>query len=752
MSTRPSDWSPLAGGDPCPGDPDAWISISNFWWEQRNYLIDPYRESLLEYTSIDGEGNRIRRLEAVASDGAGLVSRIAYAYEKASDAVSRWKRQLRDMQERADAALKSAQDAQTAKNDAQDKIARLEEEAAKDESPDPIIALTIHGWTGHGGLRGDIADADAAIANAQRIVDDIRDEYFTKASEIIEQYSIADSVDALYNNRGGTPHQGNPFSAPSDVLTSFELFDSLTLIRAFEDARTSEENMPRLLDLLSQMTPEQIQTFFTANPKYALFASNPIGGDNVQRAKDTQKWWNAQNQFTDDKGNWRSINADDQVPPGTLNEAQRKALIQYAPGLVGNMQGIQYTYRSEANVNLVRILSQDSEEARNLERVDGLKLPDSPFNLEKLHLPDNVRGTARNMLKQYEENKANYPDVQIITFEVSTGSLDEEHWDDVKAAFVLGNLDKAESISYLTHGIDNSALRDSDVNSHIRSAGSLYKAEESAIIHHGNIITGNGSAPQHATVAWMNYEAPKGPAEDLSVLDNDKAHEGGHRYAQDLDTLNTLRGEDNIRLNTVAHSYGTDTTFSGMTEMKTQVDSAVFLGSAGLDQKQVDDVQAHPDHLAVDINNIAYTHASEDIVAPMGYLKFWNKTNPSDILTPDGAKPTELTSDGGYTQDGNYLQDTDGHALYDEDGLEGYLKPGTSALDQTALWTTGHRDKIGRLLEYVDPSDFTEIKSVGPNNYTYVPANDRKTPVSQEELREYARARGINWEDVQKTE
>lgn len=510
--------------------------------------------------------------------------------------------------------------------------------------------------------------------------------------------------------------------------------------------------MPRLLDLLSQMTPEQIQTFFTANPKYALFATNPIGGDNVQRAKDTQKWWNTQNQFTDDKGNWRSINADDQVPPGTLNEAQRKALIQYAPGLVGNMQGIQYIYRSETNVNLVRIISQDSEEARNLERVDGLKLPDSPFNLGPLHLPDNIRGTAANMLRQYEENKDNYPDVQIATFEVSTDPSDDDHWDDVKAAFVLGNLDEAESISYLTHGIDNSALRDSDVNNHIRSAGSLYNAEESAIIHHGNIITGNGSAPQHATVAWMNYEAPKGPAEDLSVLDNDKAHEGGHRYAQDLDTLNTLRGEDNIRLNTVAHSYGTDTTFSGMTEMKTQVDSAVFLGSAGLDQKQVDDVQAHPDHLAVDINNIAYTHASEDIVAPMGYLKFWNKTKPSDILTQDGAKPTELTSDGGYTQDGNYLQDTDGHALYDEDGLEGYLKPGTSALDQTALWTTGHRDKIGRLLEYVDPSDFTEVKSVGPNNYTYVPANDRKTPVSQEELREYARARGINWEDVQKTE
>lgn len=195
-------WSPLAGGDPCPGDPDAWISISNFWWEQRNYLIDPYRESLLEYTSIDGEGNRIRRLEAVASDGAGLVSRIAYSYQMAYHAVIKWERQLRSMQERADAALKLAQDAQTAKNDAQDKIARLEEEAAKDESPNPIIALTIHGWTGHGGLRGDIADADATIANTQRIVDDIRDEYFTKASEIIEQYSIADSVDALYNNRG----------------------------------------------------------------------------------------------------------------------------------------------------------------------------------------------------------------------------------------------------------------------------------------------------------------------------------------------------------------------------------------------------------------------------------------------------------------------------------------------------------------------------------------------------------------------
>lgn len=180
--------------------------------------------------------------------------------------------------------------------------------------------------------------------------------------------------------------------------------------------------------------------------------------------------------------------------------------------------------------------------------------------------------------------------------------------------------------------------------------------------------------------------------------------------------------------------------------MKTEVDSTVFLGSAGLPQELVKAVNSGQQHLAVDPKNIAYTHASEDATAPLGYIKWWNKENPDTL---DGA--TEISSEGGYGRGGQYFQDTDGHGLFDENGLEGYLKEGTSSRYQTALWTTGHRDQIGPLLDYVDRSD-VKVKEMGPDIYGYEPANERKSMSSAEDierLKAYARDHDIEWDRVQ---
>lgn len=439
--------------------------------------------------------------------------------------------------------------------------------------------------------------------------------------------------------------------------------------------------------------------------------------------------WNAGAPEFDAEG--RIVGSADAQEPGygVLSEEQRLALLTYAPGLVGNTQGVQYTYRSEANLNLLSVLSSDSAHSRGI-----------PLSIEELAIPQGVRDAASNALGHYEALKGEGKEAQIITFEINTAPLDKFHWDDVKAAISVGNLDEAESVSYLTHGIDNNAQE--NLSSHMKAARSLYRQEE------GIFQSNNQSGKKHAVVAWMNYEAPEGPFDgDLSVLDNDKAYAGGQRYAQDLDTLNTLRGEETIRLNTVAHSYGTGVTFAGMTEMKTKVDSAVFLGSAGLPQGLTKAVRAGEQHLAVDLEDIAHTRASEDLTAWMGYGKWLNKERPATL---EGS--TKLSADGGYSSDGHYFQDTDGHALYDENGLESYLKEGASALYQTGLWTTGHGDQVGQFLDYVDPSD-QQIRERGSNSYTYGPTNDRKDMSSTEDiekLQEYARAHGIDWDSLQK--
>lgn len=189
MSTRPSDWSPLTGGDPCPGDPDAWDAVADFW-SQRSVDIDGYREKLNQHTSIDAEGNTFGRLEGTFSDGAVMASLISYEFEKAADAARSWQRKLEDMQSRADDALAKAKDAKTAQDDAKVKMDGLKAEAAKDDSPDPIISVKLHGLFGGGGLEGEIADAKADIEAAQKTVDDIRDEYARESGVAVGGYEV----------------------------------------------------------------------------------------------------------------------------------------------------------------------------------------------------------------------------------------------------------------------------------------------------------------------------------------------------------------------------------------------------------------------------------------------------------------------------------------------------------------------------------------------------------------------------------
>lgn len=730
---RPTDWYPLTGGDPCPGSPDGWNTVVNFWYE-RSQAVNDIRAALYPNTTIDAEGNRFRRLESAFSDGTIMATLIAYEFETAGKTASDWKKKLSDMQSRADAALARAKIAQATIDDATAQIAALEAEAAQDDTVDPIISFRIGGFTGSGGLRGDIADAYAKISEEQSVVDGIRAEYKQESESFALAYQLR-TVDGIYADSARGSLGGNPFASTDTVIGRMNEYDALELARAFESARKSPDSMPDLLEMLSEMSPEQIKTYFITHPEYALFATNPIGGDNVKRAESMMEWWNGDLPTLDEEGAIvKSPNRDD-AGGGRLSEEQRMAFLQYAPAFIGNSQGIQYTYRSAANLTVLGLFSSNIEHREKYAK-------DSPLSTEDLVLPDGVRKAAEAMIGQYENlNKDRY-DPQILTFEVTTSLVDDFHWDDVKAAISIGNLDTADSISYLTHGIANNAQE--NLPHHVTAAKSLYDGENYTLARYEN-----SDVSSHATVAWMNFEAPQHPDKyDLSVLNNDKAIAGGHRYAQDLDTLNTLRGAENIRLNTVAHSYGTGATFSGMTEMKTPVDSAFFIGSAGLPQDLVEKVKSGEVILAVDSRNIAYAKASEDGIAGLGYAKFWNKANPSEL---DGA--TELSAEGGYTTSGQYLQDTDGHGLYYEGSLEGYIKEGTALYHYVPLWTTDNREHIGLLLDYVNPDDLRPAR-LGPDVYGLEPANERTEMTSAEDiakLKEYAADHSIPWEDVQES-
>lgn len=457
MSTRPSDWSPLTGGDPCPGDPGAWDAVKDFW-AQRSADIDGYREKLNQHTSIDGEGNSIRRLESAFSDGASMASLISYEFEKASDAARSWQRKLEDMQSRADEALRKAQAAKTAQDDAQTKIDGLKAEAAKDDSPDPIIAVKLHGLFGGGGLEGEIADAKADIEAAQKTVDGIRDEYVRESGVAVGGYELS-SVEGIYKDFP----RGNPFSKPFDIVDSLGVEDTQYLRMLESKASGNPDALKKYLDALGDLSTNELSEYFASHPDSAKYPLS-VSGETVDNTLVVKAWW------------------------GRLNKDQRATLIEVAPGIIGNLNGVTYDARDKANRWLLKRAMADS----------------------------NLRPETQTLLDDLLKSsigKDGEPPRYITSLDLSnlkTENEDNYSYNDVLASISLESLDDADKVSIIVPGMTNNVSSMSDLT----IAGlNMYNEQRFAVHDHGE---GN---QQIAVNLWIGYETPPGVGDQLQHRD-----------------------------------------------------------------------------------------------------------------------------------------------------------------------------------------------------------------------------------------
>lgn len=707
MGARPGDWSPLFGGDPCPGDPGAWDAVVDFW-AQRCADINGCREKLNQHTSIDAEGKTFGRLEAAFSDGADMVARISSEFEKASSITRSWQRKLADMQLRADEALGKARAAQAVMADTQVKIAALEAEAAKDKLPDPVIAVKIHGLFGGGGLMGEIADAQAEIQAAQRVVDGIRDEYARESAVVISGYELA-SVESIYAQALNRSPGGNPFSSPHEVREHLWDFDPELLSRAFENARQNPESFPKLLNLLSEMTPQEIQEYFVAHPEMALVPLFPEG-TSVENTFMVKDWWG------NPPGDGKSGVAGEK-----LSDEQKRALIEVAPGFVGNLDGVSYTERDQALRGLLDDLlvgnkwvvageSMDVDTKIALENVK-FSLDSEEYRKRQLIHLDLIR-----TLPKYRDNN---PDNNVM------------------ASISIGDLDASQNTTAVIHGMDNSVYE--SMTDQMQQGQNIYNRREAHL----------GGTPQ-AVIVRAGYDAPPTVGEQAkglpfepeyepykggelnapyssSVRRPDLAERGGVSLASFSDGLLATKASNIQHLNDsyysiIAHSYGTTVATDSLTRMQGKVDDYVAVGSAGV--KQPDINQANSVGLAVERGedgkqNIYYAATDKDWTAPGGYVGTGSINDDLKRDTPDKIlDATALQTGGGYSLDGKYWEDVDHHGLTENsdpgffDGLsdfpgkpgpqQGYYTLGTTSLEMIAQASVGKGENAQRFVEPVD--------------------------------------------------
>lgn len=403
-----------------------------------------------------------------------------------------------------------------------------------------------------------------------------------------------------------------------------------------------EADYRELLALLAGMTPEQIAALGAMNPNLVNLVP-PFTTD----AGKNREWW-------------------DQLGKTEEGRKVQEQLKTSLPALIGNMEGLTYADRNEANQNTLEIMLHRVEQQRAGVRDWGL---------------------TETQIKSYENLSTTLRDggARVGADGVPVGLLsfnpvgDDGH---PLAALVIGDLDTATHQSFYIPGMGSSLER---------NVGGVYGDSETIWGKQRELM---GEGESNAMVVWMGYDSPNMPP-STEVLRSTHAREGGERLAYALNGLNEAnshRTGPEPYTSVTAHSYGTTTATYALGQTDHKIDSAVFFGSAGLDKAAASDATA--------LNLETDPNTGRPAVYSGTSAKDWIARIPMQIGSQEGYGPPRYSpTDKGFG--GNVFQvDGDngqtavgGHDARNDDGT-GYLNPGTQSLDSIARLSVGKGDPV----------------------------------------------------------
>ncbi|MFJ4026328.1 alpha/beta hydrolase [Paenarthrobacter sp. NPDC089989] len=360
-----------------------------------------------------------------------------------------------------------------------------------------------------------------------------------------------------------------------------------------------------------------------------------------------------------------------------MSSEQQAALLVAAPGIIGNLNGIPYAVRAKANRANLDAIYNDTRTSEG----DKAVLRE----IYKALMPvDKKSTTAARSIISFAPKENGKPLVAVA----------------------IGDLDTAVHVTWNVPGMKTTVA--DGLESWTKSAQDLYDEQ-------GQALDGDGRKTGHAVVSWVGYDTPEAPPSG-EVLSTELARAGGVKLAAALDGFSETRavlGEKAVKLNVVAHSYGTTTASYALKAISHEVATATFFGSAGIAGRDVG--SAEDLHVSKDIDGEAevyLTAASEDRVAPWGILGSGLRGREGR-LDPTGEwfGGKTFSSEGGYDPDtGHFYKRTTGHdakgwavngsgdSLFAATELHGYLDPDTESAHNIAMTSTGRGAQIKQLL------------------------------------------------------
>ncbi|WP_285117117.1 alpha/beta hydrolase [Leifsonia sp. fls2-241-R2A-40a] len=317
-----------------------------------------------------------------------------------------------------------------------------------------------------------------------------------------------------------------------------------------------------------------------------------------------------------------------------IDPDKQQMLIQAAPHVVGNLEGVPYDVRGRANsLDLKQTIASVTKTVKS------------------------AHGRAQRVALQRQLQTLNNVGKALSKHDGVTRTLVAlDPSADAKASIVVGDLRTASYVSVLVPGMYMS------VGEQIESWAKV--AQEQYDLQTGTLRRilgprGHGGAPGVAVVAWIGYQTP--------VLTNiggtTLATQGADGLERTLEGIRALRNADQPYLSVFAHSYGSTAALMALERHTVTVDALALMGSPGSDAQSVAG-------LAVTGGNVFVGEAPMDPIVNSAFFG-------SDPGSPGyGAKPMGV---GGAVDPITHV------SLGGSSGHNEYFSPGTESMRNLAM-------------------------------------------------------------------
>jgi hypothetical protein len=477
------------------------------------------------------------------------------------------------------------------------------------------------------------SDAHDAVATLDRTLQRIDEEPTPTAADLVLRGRTVDELGSVRDELGRLDDAWDALvrdreRADRTCIDDLRAKDAIGLLS--RTPRTSLLSDDAFLAFLARLGPAEVAAAFAREPGVA----GRLAGLDPELVAD---WWRTMGA----PGGPSSVSTD----PSCLTPTQL-ALVSAIPSVLGTLPGISFGARDLANRLMLR---------RRIEQLEGAAAASTSSSATE---------RLRAQLRPYRRVLAALsgkalPRASLVSLDTSTSPP--------LAAIGIGSIDTARDVTYLVPGMGSSTL---GMTGWVRGARNLWTAQ-----------AGTGPRPEHAVIAWMNYETP-----DTTTVDrSDHARAGARRLVGDLDALTVVR-RPIPRTHVVAHSYGTTTAALALAspDLDHAVDTFVCLGSAGIDRsiRSVADLAAGR-VLAAEAPepSLPFVEGGGDQWAYIGR----NVSGRTDPRAPAfGAEVMDISATDDLAGVGSHsaIPNAEGQAWH------GYLDEGTAALRATAEATS----------------------------------------------------------------